>query len=49
MTETNFLERLDQLHPVDEAQAVEREIDAELAAQHADWLDEKRTLEDARY
>ncbi len=39
----------DDLHPVDMAQAVEREIDAELAAQHADWLDEKRTLEDARY
>ena len=43
-----WAEMLD-LHPVDMAQAVEREIDAELAAQHADWLDEKKTLEDARY
>ena len=39
-------------HPVDAAQRIEREIEAEilnraeLEAQHNDWLDEKRTLSD---
>ncbi len=37
------------LHHANVAYEVEQSIDAELAAQHADWLDEKRTLEDARY
>ena len=45
----------DELHPVDHAQNVEREIDQQIAwqeeakAEHAEWLDYLRTMEDARY
>ena len=43
-----------QPHPVDFTQAIEREIDNTLEwqdnaiAEHNDWLDENRTMEDAR-
>ena len=46
---------MDELNAIDEAQMIEREIDAVLDWQieaeqdFEDWLDHNRTMEDARY
>lgn len=42
---------IEDVHPVNEAQEIEREIDWQIEAEqeHADWLDNNRTMEDARF
>ena len=53
-TQLEILKSQYEMHPVDKAQQVEREIDNTLEwqdnaiAEHNDWLDENRTMEDAR-
>lgn len=52
---TVYPRMVSELHPVDEAQKIEKEIDAVLAWQkkaeleHEDWLDHSRMMEESRY
>ena len=52
-TQLELLKSQYEMHPVDKAQAVEREIDETLELQnkaideHNDWLDENRTIREA--